>query len=100
MRYDPRKVFNADEVGRFYEATGRRSLIFIGDDGGKKFEKITILIKMELDGHLEPLVVINKPSETKEKIEKNGRVFGLVFFKKSKFYSKILKHFSFFLLEV
>ena len=66
--YDPHDIFNADEVGLFYEQARRRTFLEQGQDpaGGKVSKKrMTILLVAAMDGHLEPMVVINKSSSPK-----------------------------------
>lgn len=60
--YEPKNIFNADEVGLFYEQTGRRTYVLQSDDdaGVKQSKKrISILVVAAMDGALEKMVVIN-----------------------------------------
>ena len=60
--YEARNIFNADEIGLFWEATGRKSLLLADDDppGAKVSKKrMTILLVAAMNGNLEKILVIN-----------------------------------------
>ena len=60
--YDPKYIYNVYEVGLFYEQTWRRTFMEQGEDpaGGKVSKKrMTILLTVAMDGHMEPVIVIN-----------------------------------------
>ena len=60
--YEPHNVFNADEVGLYWEMTGRKTLIPVtGDAAGTKISKkrLTVLVVAAMDGHLEHMIIIN-----------------------------------------
>ena len=61
-QFDPSNIFNDDEVGLFYEQTGRRTLLMAHEDpAGCKVSKkrLTIFIVAAMDGHLEQMFLIN-----------------------------------------
>ena len=54
--YEPKNIFNADEVGLFYEQTGRRTYVLQSDvEAGVKQSKkrISILVVAAMNGALE-----------------------------------------------
>ena len=60
--YESKNIMNADEVGLFYEQTGRKTFLLQGSDlaGPKQSKKrISILIVATMNGHLEKMIVIN-----------------------------------------
>ena len=55
-------MFNGDEVGLFWEASGKKTLLLEGDDpAGTKVSKkrLTVFIVTAMDGHMEKMVVVN-----------------------------------------
>ena len=60
--YDQSNIFNGDEVGLFWEACAKRTLLLEGDDpAGTKVSKkrLTVFIVAAMDGHMEKMVVVN-----------------------------------------
>lgn len=60
--YEPKDIYNADEVGLFCWQVGRRTYTLdASDNAGTKQSKkrISILLVAAMDGHLEKMVVIN-----------------------------------------
>lgn len=60
--YDPSNIFNGDEVGLFWEACAKKTLLLEGDDpAGTKVSKkrLTVFIVAAMDGHMEKMVVVN-----------------------------------------
>lgn len=62
--YEPKDVFNADEMGLFYRLTPEKTFAFKGESchGGKKSkERVTILVAANMDGSEKlPLLIIGK----------------------------------------
>ena len=61
--YDKKDVLNGDEVGGYWEQSGKRTLLQQGTDptGSKVSKKrITVFIVAAMDGHIEQMIVINQ----------------------------------------